>query len=239
MFRFLLAINVCNNFSTEEFPGGNITGAITPPSGDRYRTPLEISVPSLKIGDCRLIGIGFKPEESGVYTVSLNIVKTLAFYNPVWEVSGGFLALTIEPVSTMIGLWSLIVALALGVLSIVVSVVPPIIQERRKQRNLVNRQRKKAYARLYAILERHGVNASTTKMNLSNEDFRELQSAVEDNFDVLDASTLDEWRNRKVARIERIPAVAFTVEAGRFFDNILNHYARFDRRNPYHDSENQ
>jgi hypothetical protein len=91
-------------------------------------------------------------------------------------------------------------------------------------------RRAKAYTRLFAILERFGVNASTTQLTISAQDFKELESAVEDNYDVLYDETLQEWRNRTVLG----GADPIRITAGRFFGDVSDHYHRLDRRNPYH-----
>jgi hypothetical protein len=235
VFPIRLVTHVCNDVASEDFPGGNITGAITPPSGDRYSTSLRYPVTNLASGACTSFVTVFKPIEPGVHIVHFDSVSTQAFYNPAWQVSGGLVALDVEPASTIIELWSLIAALAVGFSSIVVAVVFPIYQERRRQRRLNNRQRQKAYAHLYAILERHATTPSTTTLQMTMEDFKELQKTVEDNFDVLYESTLTSWRNR---RLEKHPTT-IRIEAGAFFGDILNHYARLDKGNPRHNLDSQ
>lgn len=124
-------------------------------------------------------------------------------------------------------------------IGVIVSVVGQLIQfsitelkERRREQRLTMKQRAKAYVRLYAILERHGANPSTTVLSLSTDEFSELQSAVEDNYEVLYETTLEEWRKRKVTTIGILQH--FAIEAGPFFGDIRVHYERLDKRNPYH-----
>jgi len=100
----------------------------------------------------------------------------------------------------------------------------------------MKKQRAKAYVRIHGILERHGVNASTTRLTLLTSDYKELENAVEDCYDILFQSTQEEWRNKKVIGGH---AQQIEIEAGRFFGDILDHYARLDERNPYHALDNQ
>lgn len=98
--------------------------------------------------------------------------------------------------------------------------------------NFMSKQRDKAYVHLYGLLMRHGVNASTTKLTLLTSDFKELENAVNDNYEVLFQSTIDEWRNKKI--IGGASAQQIEIEAGRFFGDVMDHHARLDPRNPYH-----
>lgn len=97
--------------------------------------------------------------------------------------------------------------------------------------DFISKHRDKAYVRLYGILERFGVNASTTRLFLSTSNYKELENAVEDNYEVLYQSTIDEWRNKKVFAGGN---QQIAIDAGTFFGDILDHYARLDKRNPYH-----
>jgi MFS superfamily sulfate permease-like transporter len=122
----------------------------------------------------------------------------------------------------------------IGVVVVALQTAYAEFRDRIKERKRTRGQRTKAYVRLYAILERFGVNPSVTILNLPDEDYKELVSAVEENYDVLYQDTLKEWRNRIVKRV-LLPQgqSAIRIEAGTFFGEVRVHYERLDKRNPY------
>lgn len=91
-------------------------------------------------------------------------------------------------------------------------------------------KREKAYTKLYAILERFDVNASTPRIVTNEVEFKELQAAVEDNYEVLDRSTIEAWRQRKTTRVPALGYIEYTIEnIGSFIGNVRTLYERTDK----------
>jgi hypothetical protein len=130
---------VIENPSQVDFPGGNLTGRVSTPS-QRWQVPIQYAVPKLSPGATVQYPLTFRPQEAGLYIVSVDTISTRVFYNPIWTVEDGFLALEIEPPSTLIEVWSVMIALFVGFASIALSVVLPYYRDRRRSRDLEERK---------------------------------------------------------------------------------------------------
>jgi len=108
-------------------------------------------------------------------------------------------------------------------------------RDRKRARELYTRTRTKAYVRLQALGERLGVNASPTSVRIPEETCKEFQRVIEDNFDILDDSTLSAWRFKKVTIEYSGSTPTYVVEMGTFFNDVRVHYERFEKDTPYHD----
>ena len=107
-----------HNPSNETFPGGNLTGSVTAPSG-KWILPLSLKISEIAPNKTQTLFVRFKPQEAGVYTVQLDRLE-LPLTLQKWDrqVSYGFLPIQVEPPSTLINTLILI-ALILGILAIV------------------------------------------------------------------------------------------------------------------------
>ncbi len=97
-----------NNPTSGDFPGGNITGYFASPTG-KWQVNLQYNVPPIASGQYHMIDQTYKVQESGVYIMTFNPAVTFAKPSPYWGVSGGFLALQVEPPSTLFAFLTLMV----------------------------------------------------------------------------------------------------------------------------------
>jgi hypothetical protein len=123
LYPLHITINVNNTWS-KTFTGGNLTGYLEAPS-QRWSISYSYHVPNLDSGRSATFDLFFKPQEAGVYTVTLNqlsgVISSETSWQP-WQVSGGFLAVQIEPPSTLLQSFSvfLLVVIAVVLIGIVI-----------------------------------------------------------------------------------------------------------------------
>jgi hypothetical protein len=142
--------------------------------------------------------------------------------------------------SDEVSLIVLLQGIAIGVFVTAFGFVLAQVRDWRQSKRLHASQRTQAYSKMYAILERLGADASKSSLSISTEDFKDLQAAVEGNYDVLDKSTIEAWRARKLDPvIVSGYGKGFTLHAGPFFGNVRVKYERFDKRNPYYHLRNE
>jgi type II secretory pathway pseudopilin PulG len=198
-----------HNLSTDDFPGGNATVRITPPSS-RYETNIEYTVPKLSPGESTSFAIkGFKPLESGVYTVQFDkYPATSGFSNPVWSISGGFFVIDVEPASTLIEFWSVTAVVAVGLLSIIASIAVPSILGYLRTRRLNARRRVAAYRLLRGILR--GIEGRTplpkkgTRLEnayLTQQELDRTNQIIADYHDVLSNTTAQAWDTTAIKEV--------------------------------------
>lgn len=102
LFPLNITINVYNEW-TEKFPGGNLTGELQAPTKWGI-SGLIYQIPSLDPGKSASYSLPLKPQEAGVYTFLLNrldVRSSPGSAPPYWQVSGGFVAVQIDPPSTL------------------------------------------------------------------------------------------------------------------------------------------
>jgi hypothetical protein len=229
------------NLSTDDFPGGNVTGRITPPSGgDRYYYPIQYSVPKLSPEEPVTAEYnGFKPLESGVYTMTLKTISTHVLYNPEWTVSGGFLAIDFEPASTLIELWSVMAFLLVGFSSIFVAIVVPDIREGRRKRRLDRKRRLAAYRLLRGILR--GIEARSPLSEggvrlehacLMQQEVDRINEIIADYHDVLEDSTASVWDATKLLDVGLSVSVygmptPYVMDLRKFAEDVEKWYLLF------------
>jgi len=101
------------NPSAQTFPGGNLTGQISSPSG-KWMSQRTYNLSEIPPREWKTLSLTFKPEESGVYTVKLDRLDLplSSSMQQYWEVSGGFAAIQVEPPSTLFQVFTLIAIIA-------------------------------------------------------------------------------------------------------------------------------
>ena len=141
---------------------------------------------------------------------------------------------TQKPESTSLGLAEgALIAVFASAVGAIVQFILAQSEDQRHSKELRRQKREKAYAKLYAILERLDVKASTTRIVTNEGNFKELQAAVEDHYEVLDPSTIKAWRQKKTSHVLTLGYIEYTIEeAGVFFSNVRQHYKRMDPLNP-------
>lgn len=229
IYDTLFPVNISiliRNLSTDDFPGGNVTGTVAPPSGsNRYYFPLHYSVPKLAPGDSRLYEYGFKPPEPGVYTVRFDAISTRLYYNPSWTVSGGFLVVNIEAPSTLIELWSVLIALTASFSSILVAVVLPAYRERGRSRKLDQRRQVAAYRLLRGVLTGiEGRSSSMTGANVLLEELEKINQILASYHDVLHDATLKAWDAKRIAQPPFPTLNTYIMDISAFAADVVARY---------------
>jgi hypothetical protein len=121
LFPLNITITVYNAWS-KTFTGGNLTGLLESPS-KIWQMGITYRVPSLDPGKWTTFYLFVRPEEAGVYTVTLNDVYGSISSNGPWQVSGGFLAVQIEPPSTLFQLFTIFPLVVIAVVLIEIVIV--------------------------------------------------------------------------------------------------------------------
>jgi hypothetical protein len=215
------------NLSTDDFPGGNVTGGITPPSGGRYYFPIQYSVPKLSPGESALYEYdGFKAPESGVYTVHFDTISTLIFYNPVWTVSGGLSVIDVEPPSTLIELWSVMTAVLVGFSSLALSIMYPAIRDRRRKHQLDEKRERAAYRLLKGIIDPIWAREAPVKqtVNMSPSELENINRIIADYGDVLKDTTANLWYTKMITQI--LDNGSYRTKLNEFAEDVRTNYKR-------------
>ena len=77
MFTASVTVKI-TNVGAEDFPGGNLTGLIYPPSGS-WGVPIFAPVPVIRPYSFYVIVVPFRPQEAGVYTLTILGIDTAEF----------------------------------------------------------------------------------------------------------------------------------------------------------------
>jgi hypothetical protein len=228
IYDTLFPVNISiliRNLSTDDFPGGNVTGTIAPPSGsNRYYFPLHYFVPKLAPGDSRLYEYGFKPPEPGVYTVHFDAISTRLYYNPSWTVSDGSLVVNVEPPSTLIELWSVLIALTASFLSVLVAIVLPAYRERKRSRKLDRKRQVAAYRLLRGILAEIETRSPVTSAFVFAEELERIDQVLATYHDVLHDTTLEAWDAKRISQTPLVSPRTYSMDIGAFAADVIARY---------------
>ncbi len=230
---------VTNN-SPNDFPGGNLTGSILPPSATRYVFPVIYDVPPLARNESKLFNLtAFQPPEPGIYVVSYDkYLQTKYLANPEWQASGGFSEFYVESASTLIEFWSVITVVTVGVFSVVASITVPALAERRRTRRLNERRKIAAYRLLKGLLTPVESRSRTLappqaapfqQAYLTQHELDRINQIIADYHDVLEDSTAQLWDRTNVSSVTTRKAAGisapYVMDLRTFAENVHTRYA--------------
>jgi hypothetical protein len=213
------------NLSTDYFPGGNVTGTITPPSGT-YSYPIKFIVPELSSGESKPFEYdGFKPPESGVFTISIDTIHTQAVYPP-WTLSDGFAVIDVEPASTLTEIWSVMIAVLVGFSSLAASIMYPDIRERRRRHQLDEKRELAAYRLLKGIIDLLWAREKPVDqtITLSQVELENINRIIADYGDVVKDTTANLWYTKMIT--QPLDDGKYKIKLNEFAEDVRTNYTR-------------
>jgi hypothetical protein len=175
LFPLNITITVHNAWS-KRFTGGNLTGSVKAPS-ERWGMGIAYQVPSLDPGNWTTFYLLLRAQEAGAYTVTLNQLSmpysSEAGWKP-WEISNGFLAVQIEPPSTLFQLLTVFLLIVIAVALMTIA----ILLWRRGKVVPAERQRSEPPHAIMAAFKMSEAGKKMTSYLLQEKNNRKFESAV-------------------------------------------------------------